>query len=117
GHVAAALSAARAGRDSQPLVPGPHLRLGTFADRFARTEPAAVHFDRAKRVASFEPDVWYVCGKGEADRGDWPAALADWRESLARSPKRLGAIARTAAGRVPPEQFRAGALPDDPTVW
>jgi O-antigen ligase/tetratricopeptide (TPR) repeat protein len=117
GHIAAALKAARAGRDRQPLLPGPHMQLGTFADRLARTEPAPIHFDRAKRVGGIEPDVWYVCGKGAADRGDWPAALADWRESLARSPKRLAAIARAAAGRILPGQFRAGALPDDPAVW
>lgn len=117
GHITAALKAARSGRDRQPLMPGPHLRLGTFADRLDRTEPASVHFDRAKRVASFEPDVWFVCGKAAAVRGDWPTALADWRESLARSPRRLAAIARAASDRVRPEEFRAKALPDDPAIW
>ncbi len=116
-HIAAALKAARAGRDCQPLVPGPHMRLGTFADRLARTESASVHFDRAKRVGSSEPDVWYVCGKAAADRGDWPAALADWRESLTRAPRRLAPIARAVAGRVPPDEFRAKGLPDDPAIW
>jgi tetratricopeptide (TPR) repeat protein len=117
GHVTAALKAARAGRNVQPLAAGQHLRLGRFADRFARGEPARVHLDRAKRVNAVEPDVWYVCGTVEADRGEWEAALADWREALARSPRRLAAIGRTAAGRVPPEQFRARALPDDPVMW
>jgi O-antigen ligase/tetratricopeptide (TPR) repeat protein len=117
GHVTAALKAARAGRNIQPLAAGQHLRLGRFADRFARGEPAHVHLDRAKRVNSVEPDVWYVCGMVEADRGDWDTALADWRESLARSPRRLAPIGRAAAGRVPPGQFRARTLPDDPVLW
>jgi tetratricopeptide (TPR) repeat protein len=117
GNIAAALKAARAARTLQPVLAGPHLQLGTFADRLARSEPAAVHFDRAKRVAGFDPDVWYASGAAAAARGDWPAAFADWRESLTRSPRRLPAIARAAAGRVPPEQFRAAALPDDLELW
>lgn len=117
GQVTAALKAARVGRNLQPLAAGQHLRLGTFADRFARSEPAQVHLDRAKRVGSVEPDVWYICGRAAAARGDWPTALADWRESLTRSPRRLAVIARAAAGRVAPDQFRAQALPDDPALW
>lgn len=117
GHVTSALKAARAGRNVQPLAAGPHLRLGTFADRFTRGEPASVHFDRAKRVGRAQPDVWYVAGKAAAGRNDWSMALADWREALARSPRRLVAIARTASGRVPPTLFRDKALPDDPAVW
>ena len=117
GHVSAALRAARTGRNLQPLAPGQHLRLGTFADRFARSEPARVHFDRAKRVGSVEPDVWYICGSAAAKNGDWPSAMADWREALVRSPLRLAAIVRATAGRVSPEEFRARALPDDPALW
>jgi tetratricopeptide (TPR) repeat protein len=104
-------------RDLQPLIAGPHLQLGAYTGRFARSEPAQVYFDRAKRIGVTEPDVWYVAGKAAADRGDWGAALADWHEALARSPVRLAAIARRAAGHVAPERFREQALPDDPAVW
>jgi tetratricopeptide (TPR) repeat protein len=76
-----------------------------------------VHFDRAKRVGSVEPDVWYICGSAAAKNGDWPSAMADWREALVRSPLRLAAIVRATAGRVSPEEFRARALPDDPALW
>jgi hypothetical protein len=117
GHVTAALKAARMGRNLQPLAAGPHLRLGAFTDRFARSEPSQVHLGRAKRVGSVEPDVWYVSGRIAAARGDWTAALADWRESLVRSPRRLAAIARLAAGQVSPEEFRIKGLPDDPALW
>lgn len=117
GHIAAAINAMRTGRDLQPLVPGPHMRLGAFADRLARTEPPSVHFGRAKLVGQAQPDVWYVCGKEAAERGDWPAALADWRESLSRSPRRLSLMAQAAASHVPPAEFRARALPDDPAIW
>jgi tetratricopeptide (TPR) repeat protein len=116
-HIASALKAARTGRNLQPLVPGPHMRLGTFSDRLTRTEPYSVHFDRAKRVGLVEPDVWYVCGKAAADRGDWPTALADWKQSLTLAPRRLPPIARTVAGNVAPDVFRAKGLPDDPALW
>jgi O-antigen ligase len=117
GHVVAALRAARMGRNVQPLAAGPHLRLGAFADRFARSDPAAVYFDRAKRVGRAQPDVWYVAGKAAAARGDWASALADWHESLTLAPRRLQAIARAASGRVPAVLFREQALPNDPAVW
>ena len=116
-HVTEALKAARAGRNTLPLVAGFHLRLGTFAGRFARSEAAQVHFDRAIRVGSSLPDVWFIAGQAAADHGDWPTALSDWRESLVRSPRRLMAIARAAAGRVAPAVFRERALPDDPAAW
>jgi O-antigen ligase len=117
GHIAAALKAARAGRDCQPLGPVPHLTLGTFAARFARSEPAGAHFDRARLVAGFDPDTWFATGRAAADRGDWPTAVAEWRESLSRSPKWLAPIARRAATHLAPDELRAKLLPDDPAVW
>ncbi len=117
GHIAAALKAARASRDNQPLGRSPHLTLGTLADGFARSEPPAAHFDRAKRVAGFDPDVWYTSGRAAANRGDWSGAMTDWRESLARSPKRVEPIIRRAATHFPPAELRTRLLPDDPAAW
>jgi tetratricopeptide (TPR) repeat protein len=117
GHVVAALRAARAGRTAQPLMAGFHLRLGAFAGHFARSEPAAVHFERAQRIGRANPDVWYVSGRAAAERGDWSTALADWHEMLALSPRRLAAIARIASGRVSSTEFRERALPDRPAIW
>ena len=42
------------------MLAGPHLRLGTHARVFARSDPPAAYFDRAKRVARFDPDVLYL---------------------------------------------------------
>jgi tetratricopeptide (TPR) repeat protein/O-antigen ligase len=112
-----ALRAARTARDICPLLPGPHLRLGALAGKVIRGEPAAVHFDRAKRVAGFDPDVWYFSGAAAFARGEFEAAWADWKECLSRSPRRLTAIVRQANGHLSPDQLRARVLPDDPTVW
>jgi tetratricopeptide (TPR) repeat protein len=117
GDLVPGLMAARSARDLNPLLPGPHLRLGTHTRLFVRGEPAAVHFARAKRVAGFDPDVWYLSGAAALDRGEFDAAWADWRESLRRSPRRLGLIARQAARVLPPDQVRTRVLPDDPAAW
>jgi hypothetical protein len=77
----------------------------------------SAHLARAKRVAAFDPDIWYTSGRVAADQGDWSSALADWRESLVRSPKWLGVIARRAATHFTPDELRTRLLPDDPAVW
>lgn len=117
GHMTAALRAARTARDLQPLSPGPHLVLGAYADRFARSEPATAHLARAKAVAGFDAEVWFISGQVMADRGDWAAAATDWRQSLVRSSRRLGPIVLEAATHMTPERIRAEVLPDDPAVW
>lgn len=117
GHMAAALRAARVARNLQPLTADPHLVLGSYPDRFARSEPPATHFGRAKKVAGYDSNVWLISGQAAALRGDWAGATADWRESLARSPRRLPAVVRSVAGRLSPEQFRTAVLPDDPSLW
>lgn len=117
GRVSAALRAARVGRNLNPLSAGPHLVLASYGGLFARSEPPEVHLGRAKRVAAYDPEVWYLSGWVAADRGDWGGAVADWRESLARSPRRLGPIVRRLQDRLPPERIRAEVLPDDPEVW
>lgn len=117
GHELPALRAARTARDLGPLLSGPHLRLGTYSGLLARTEPATVHFDRAKRVGGFDPDVWYLSGAAALARGETAAAWSDWRESLRRDPRRLGPIVRAAGRTLPTAEIRDRVLPDDPEIW
>jgi tetratricopeptide (TPR) repeat protein len=117
GHVSAALRAARSARARQPLSPVSHVALGTYSRQFANSEPPAVHFARAKKVAAFDPDVWYASGRSAAAGGDWSAAAADWRESLARSRKRLQPIVALAGSHLTPDEVRTRILPDEPDVW
>ncbi|WP_439621511.1 O-antigen ligase family protein [Gemmata sp.] len=117
GHVSAALRAARSARACQPLSPVSHVALGTYSRLFANSEPPAVHFARAKKVAAFDPDVWYASGRSAAAANDWPAAAADWRESLARSRKRLQPIVALAGSGLTPDEVRTRILPDDPDAW
>jgi tetratricopeptide (TPR) repeat protein len=109
GHVSAALRAARNARACQPLSPVSHVALGTYSRAFANSEPPAVHFARAKKVAAFDPDVWYASGRS--------AAAADCRESLARSRKRLQPIVWLAGSHLTPDEVRTRILPDEPDAW
>ncbi|VTT99461.1 membrane protein : Putative membrane protein OS=Rhodopirellula sallentina SM41 GN=RSSM_04202 PE=4 SV=1: O-antigen_lig [Gemmataceae bacterium] len=117
GHVSAALRAARKARECQPLSPVAHVALGTYSRLFTNSEPPAAHFARAKKVAAFDPDVWYASGRSAAAANDWSAAAADWRESLARSRKRLQPIVALAGSRLTPDEIRTRILPDEPDVW
>ncbi len=117
GHIAATLRAARNARACQNLSPAAHLTLGMFAQHFKRSEPAAAHFARAKRIAAFDPDVWYASGRSAATQGDWSAATADWQESLLRTSKRLSPIVSQARMHFSSDELRSRVLPDDPEVW
>ena len=117
GREAEGVKAARTARDLCPLVGPAHVRLGAFAHVFEKTEPPATHFDRAKRVAGFDADVWYFSGSAALERGERGAAWADWHESLKRSPARLRVIVNRSAPHLTPDEVFKHVLPDDPEVW
>jgi O-antigen ligase/tetratricopeptide (TPR) repeat protein len=110
-----ALRYLRAARRADPLAPKPHARLGLYARYFAASEPAAVHFDRAKRLLPSDPDIWFASGRDALARGDEATAWADWHRSLALSDRHLAAILRTAR-RLPLAAIREKLLPGEPTI-
>lgn len=128
-HIIPLLRAARTARNLCPVISGPHLRLGSFADHFARAEPPAAHFDRAKKVDPADAAVYYLSGLDALNRGDREAAWADWKAALAKDAKArsrsiLPPIIHAAAKplqpdrkRLTPEELRAHVLPDDPGIW
>jgi tetratricopeptide (TPR) repeat protein len=116
-HVLPALRAARQARDLSPLLPGPHLRLGEFAEFLIRTEPAEVHFARAQQVGRYDPDVWYLSGVEAFKNRQFDKAWKDWRESLSRSTRRLAPIVQKANRVLTAEQIRDQVLPADPSIW
>jgi O-antigen ligase/tetratricopeptide (TPR) repeat protein len=115
-HLLTGLRYLREARAANPLLSRTHARLGVYADYFQSSEPAAVHFARAKRLLPVDPDIWYYSGREALARGDEAAAWEDWRQSLARSSRHLGAILRAARGKLSAEEVRTKLLPDDPAV-
>src|SRR5262249_45635167 len=109
-----ALRYLRAARAANVLVPRPHARLGVYAQYFASSEPAAVHFARAKRLLPTDPDIWFASGREALSRGDATNAWADWKHSLTLSTRHLRPILIAAKSKLTPEQIRSLVLPDDP---
>jgi O-antigen ligase/tetratricopeptide (TPR) repeat protein len=115
-HLHPALRSLREARAANPLAPRPHARLGVYAGYFTSSEPAAVHFARAKRLLPADPDVWYASGREALARGDEQAAWDDWQRSLAISPRHLRPILVAARDRLGPDEIRTRLLPADPAV-
>jgi tetratricopeptide (TPR) repeat protein len=115
-HLYTGLRYLREARSANPIVPRPHARLGVYAGYFQSSEPAAVHFARAKRLMSVDPDIWYYSGREALARGDEAAAWADWRQSLAVSSRHLGPILRAARDKLSVDEIRTRLMPDDPAI-
>lgn len=115
-HLVPALRLLRAARAANPVAPKPHTRLGLFAEYFARSEPAAAHFDRAKRLLPQDPALWYSSGREALRRGELEAAWADWRRSLALSNRYLPAVLTAARQELTPAEVIERVLPAEPVV-
>ena len=113
-EVRAAVDHLRAARRASPLAARAHARLGLLADQFSG-EPAAAHFDRAKRLLPADPEVWYAAGRAAHRRGDRASSFADWRQGLALSAARLPDML-AALKAVPVAELRASLLPAEPAV-
>jgi len=115
-HLIPALKQIREARRLNPLAPKPHTRLGLYTEVFSTSEPASLHFSRAKSLIPSDPDVWYASGRSELKHGNAAAAWSDWKRSLALSPQNLPAILAAARGRLTPNEIREKLLPDDPVT-
>jgi hypothetical protein len=110
-----ALETARQARDCSPLLARPHLFLGIYADGFANSEPARVHFDRALRVCPMDPDIFTWRGREAARRGD-PKAIEDWKKAAKLQATKIPGILAVAAPYIGPTQVLDDLLPQDPVV-
>jgi O-antigen ligase/tetratricopeptide (TPR) repeat protein len=115
-HLYTGLRYLREARAANPLTPRAHARLGVYAEYFRSSEPAAVHFARAKRLLPVDPDIWFYSGREALARGDEAAAWADWRQSLAQSSRHLGSILQAARDKLSADEIRTKLLPGDPAV-
>jgi tetratricopeptide (TPR) repeat protein len=93
-----------------------HQLLGIYGEAFARSEPAVVHFERAKRLLSVDPYIWYRTGLDAYEREDYPAAWANWQGSLDRGPELQGRILSLALAKLSLEELRDKVLPPNPTA-
>ena len=112
-----ALRAARIARNLCPILPGPHLRIGSFARSFAQADPASVYFDRARKVAPADPEVWFLSGSEALASGDHDLAWTCWREALRHGTDDLPRIVKTAVRYLSPDEVMTRVLTDSPALW
>lgn len=115
-HLRPALVAWRAARSANPIAPKPHSRLGLFADAWAKSEPANVHFDRAKRLLPRDANLWFTSGKEAFRHGDFPRALADWRQALTLDAGQLDAVLSRAGQQWSPAEMLRDLFPHEPAL-
>jgi O-antigen ligase/tetratricopeptide (TPR) repeat protein len=115
-HLVPALRHYLLARDLCPLLDKPHVRLAANVDRLARAEPRQAYLDRAKRLLTADPDLWYICGLQELLDGRREQAWGSWRRSLECSAANLPAILHQAAVYLTPAELVARVLPDRPLM-
>jgi O-antigen ligase/tetratricopeptide (TPR) repeat protein len=76
-------------RRACPLLPRPHMRLAARATELTRADKPREYWDRALKLAPFDPDLWYFAGLQAIRDGRPDDAWNDWRESLTLTPKPL----------------------------
>lgn len=115
-HLRPALIALRAARMANPISPKPHSRLGLFADGWVHSEPSTRHFDRAKRLLPRDGNLWFTSGKQAFREGDFPRALADWRQALTLDAGQLDAVLSRAGNHWPAAELIRDLIPREPAL-
>src|SRR5207249_8574920 len=104
-------------RNLCPLLSRPHMRLAAHAAALDRHDDPARYWERARRLAPYDPELWYYSGVESRKQGRTEEAWAQWKRSLTLSRKYLPPIldAALAAG-MSANDMLTRLLPDDPLV-
>jgi tetratricopeptide (TPR) repeat protein len=70
-----------------PLLPRPHMRFAAHAGEMVSHDPPVKYWERALKLAPFDPDLWYFAGVQLIHEGRAEEAWSDWKESLKLTPK------------------------------
>jgi tetratricopeptide (TPR) repeat protein len=94
------------------------MRFAAWANKLTRADPPADYWNRARRLAPTDPDLWYFSGVQQISDGHPDDAWASWRRSLELSGRHLNEIV-DAAARVAPDprrrvQLLLDILPNNP---
>jgi tetratricopeptide (TPR) repeat protein len=76
----------------------------------------ARHLQRARELAPADPELRFGCGVLEFHAGRYGIAFADWKSSLAQSPRHLGQIVLLSRDRLTTEGLITTVIPDSPAV-
>lgn len=103
-------------RNLCPLLYQPHTTIASYYWMFAAADPEMRYLDRAVRVFSSDPRLWYARGRLHLQQGKPDEAWADWRQSLTRSMKVLPEILLHARAQLNDRDIIDKVLPPKPDV-
>jgi O-antigen ligase len=103
-------------RDLCPTAAKPHFRIAVNRKYFARAEPRAAYLERAKALAPYDAELWYLCGIQEAADGRLGPAAASWRRALELTDRYLLSILRRCRGVFAASEIRERIVPERPEL-
>jgi O-antigen ligase len=101
-------------RNLCPLLDRPHIRLAAHATGMDRTDPVAVHLDRARLVVPYKAQIWYLSGLQDLEAGHQEEAWEKWHKSLECSNEYLPGILAHSRKHMSVAEIATRVLPDDP---
>ena len=72
-----------------PLLPRPQMRFAAHAAELSHADSPRQYWDRALKLAPYDPDLWYFAGVQALREGRQDYAWECWRKSLELTPKPL----------------------------
>lgn len=110
-----------AARDLCPLLARPQARIGAFAKgsnnptgfALAESEPPEKYWERAQRLAPYDPDLLFYIGEHEFAAGRFERAWVAWREALRRRHVHVREIVTSALGKLSADEAMKQVLPPD----
>jgi tetratricopeptide (TPR) repeat protein len=103
-------------RDRCPLLSKPHVRIAANVDQFQKADRVGAYLQRAKLLASDDPELWFVVGQQELLDDQPDQAWRSWRRCLELSGDYLPEIVSMSAVRLGPREMVAKVLPDRPDL-
>jgi tetratricopeptide (TPR) repeat protein len=103
-------------RRACPLLPRVHFLIGQLCVLVTEPGSGQIHGDRAKQVASWQPDLLYECGLMEYRAGRLDTAMESWRRSLTLGDNHLPEILRWIGPRLGEPGAAEKLLPGSPAL-
>lgn len=107
-----ALRAFLRARDLCPLLARPNVYLASHRQFLAQAEPRSVYLDRAKRVVTNDPEMWFLFGAQELLDGQRERAIESWHHSLDVSDQYVKPIVELSKTGINPQVLLEEVLPN-----
>jgi tetratricopeptide (TPR) repeat protein len=103
-------------RDLCPLMAKPQIRLAGWTPYFVKADPALAYLDRAKRVVTNDPELYFLFGTQEILLGQKERAAQSWRRTLELDDKNLKLMLELGRTTLSPGDWADAVLPDRPQL-